>query len=86
MKSKLIACAFLLGAVSAAPAWANMCLTDSGRRTCATGMPIDGYCMCGNEGGTVIAPGHRERAQRPPPPDRPPPPPLGANRPPPPPQ
>ena len=65
MRSTLIACTFLLGAVSAAPALANMCRTDSGR-TCATGMPVDGYCMCGNEGGTVVA-GHQKKAQRPPP-------------------
>jgi len=84
MKATLTACAFLLGAMSAAPALAaNMCLTDSGRRTCGTGMPIGGYCMCGNEGGTVMAPGHHERAERPPPP---PPPPMDYNRPPPPPQ
>ena len=70
MRSMLIACAFLLGAVPAAPALANMCRTDSGR-TCATGMPVDGYCMCGNEDGTVVA-GHQashpqKKAQRPPP-------------------
>ena len=70
MRSMLIACAFLLGAVSAAPALANICRTDSGR-TCATGMPVDGYCMCGNEDGTVVA-GHQashpqKKAQRPPP-------------------
>jgi hypothetical protein len=73
MRSTLIGCAFLLSAVSAAPALANMCLTDSGRR-CATGMPVDGYCMCGTEGGTVVRPGHQEQAQRPPPSQRPPPP------------
>jgi hypothetical protein len=47
MRSTVIAYTFLLGAVSAAPALANMCVADSGRR-CATGMPVDGYCMCGN--------------------------------------
>jgi len=67
MRSTSIACAILLGAVSATPALANMCFTDSGR-TCATGMPIDGYCMCGNEGGTVVPPGNQKKAQRPPPP------------------
>jgi hypothetical protein len=69
MRSTLIACTFLLGAVSAAPALANMCRTDSGR-TCATGMPVDGYCMCGNEDGTVVAghqASHQKKAQHPPP-------------------
>ncbi|HEX4368232.1 MAG TPA: hypothetical protein VH023_15450 [Rhodopila sp.] len=86
MKVTLTACAFLLGALSATPALANMCLTDSGRRTCGTGMPIGGYCMCGNEGGTVMPPGGHDRAYRPPPPDRPPPPPMDYSRPPPPPR
>ena len=69
MRSTLIACTLLLGAVSAAPALANMCRTDSGR-TCATGMPVDGYCMCGNEDGTVVAghpASHQKKAQHPPP-------------------
>lgn len=64
MRSVLTACAVLLGAVSAVPALANMCISDSGRR-CATGMPVDGYCMCGNEGGTVVGP-HQVGMQPPP--------------------
>ena len=50
--------------IASAPAFAaNMCQTD--HLTCATTMPIDGYCECtkhGNtEGGTVVAKsgGHR---------------------------
>jgi hypothetical protein len=39
------------------PAFANTCQTDT--MTCATNMPIDGYCECtsrGNtEGGTVVS-------------------------------
>jgi hypothetical protein len=63
MRSKILACAFLLGAVSASPAFANMCRADTGR-TCATGMPVDGYCMCGNAEGTVVS-GVQKKAQRP---------------------
>ncbi len=40
------------------PALANMCQADGGL-TCATGMPIDGYCECTSHGvtrgGTVVA-------------------------------
>jgi hypothetical protein len=65
MRSIFIACAFFAGAVSTAPALANMCRTDS-NRTCPTGMPADGYCMCGNEGGTVVTSDHPKfKAQRP---------------------
>ena len=43
--------------IVSAPAFAATCQTD--HYTCATGMPIDGYCECtqhGNtEGGTVVA-------------------------------
>lgn len=49
----LLACTLLAGVAFAAPANANVCRTDGGR-TCATGMPIDGYCQCGTEGGTVV--------------------------------
>jgi len=68
MRSKVIACALFLGAVTAAPAFANMCLSDTGRR-CPTGMPVDGYCMCGNEGGTVVASSAQKSQQRAPAPD-----------------
>ncbi len=75
MRFTLAACAFLLGAASAVPALANMCRTDSGR-TCATGMPVDGFCMCGNEGGSVISLGYKKEHRPPlPPAHRPPPPP-----------
>jgi hypothetical protein len=44
-------------AMPGASAFANTCQTE--RMTCATTMPIDGYCECtarGNtEGGTVVA-------------------------------
>jgi len=53
---------FLLSAALAAPALANMCRADTGR-TCATGMPVDGYCMCGSAGGTVVASAHPKKAQ-----------------------
>ena len=49
--------------IANAPVFAATCQTD--HYTCATGMPIDGYCECsrhGNtEGGTVVArpAGHR---------------------------
>jgi hypothetical protein len=66
MRSSLAACAFFLGAMSAVPALANMCVSDSGRR-CATGMPVDGYCMCGNEGGTVVGPHQTAMPSAPPP-------------------
>jgi hypothetical protein len=46
-----IACALC---AFAGPTSANVCKTDSGK-TCATGMPIEGYCMCGDEGGTVAS-------------------------------
>jgi hypothetical protein len=63
-----------VGGLSAMPAMARVCLTDSGRRTCATGMPVDGYCMCGDEGGTVMPDGYRMTSRRPmPPPEQPPP-------------
>jgi len=71
MRSTLLACAFFAAAVFADPAWANVCRTDSGR-TCATGMPIDGYCMCGNEGGRVVSGAARTRTQTPAPPPGPP--------------
>jgi hypothetical protein len=70
--SRLTACLVFVAAMSAVPALANMCRTDSGRM-CATGMPVDGYCRCGQEGGTVMPTDHVERRHRPPPPDRPPP-------------
>jgi hypothetical protein len=65
MRSTLVAYAFLFSTVSAAPALANTCRTDSGR-TCATGMPVDGYCMCGKEGGTVEAGHQKKKTQHPP--------------------
>jgi hypothetical protein len=43
-------CALL--AALAGPALANTCRTDAGK-TCATGMPVEGYCECGGQGGTV---------------------------------
>lgn len=64
MRSMVIACAFLFGAASAAPALANMCRTDSGR-SCPTGMPVDGYCMCGNQDGTVAPSSYQKKTQRP---------------------
>ena len=72
MRSPLFACAFFAIA-AATPALANMCRTDAGK-TCATGMPIDGFCMCGNDGGTVVAGvavrPHRTPAPQPAPPQR----------------
>ncbi len=57
----LLACTLLAGLAAAAPANANVCRTDAGK-TCATGMPIDGYCECSGQGGTVVqaamAPSH----------------------------
>ncbi len=53
--------AFLaLAALAGGPALAaNMCQTD--HLTCATTMPVDGYCECqtqgATEGGTVVPPG-----------------------------
>ena len=69
MRLTVLACAFLAAAAFAGPAFANMCRTDSGR-TCGTGMPVDGYCMCGDEGGTVMGgpPPHRYMPPPPPPP------------------
>ena len=72
MRSMLVACAFLATAAAfAGPAGANTCRTDSGR-TCATEMPIDGYCTCGNEGGTVVSGAASTRTQTPAPPPAPP--------------
>jgi hypothetical protein len=68
MRSTLLAFAFL--AAVASPALANMCRTDTGK-TCSTGMPIDGYCMCGDVGGTVVG-GTQSRPIHPPPPPPPP--------------
>jgi hypothetical protein len=51
-----LAFAFLAAALTGGPAYANMCRTDN--LTCATTMPVGGYCECtshGNtEGGTVL--------------------------------
>ncbi len=49
----LLACTLLAGIGLARPANANVCQTDSGK-TCATGMPIEGYCECSGQGGTVV--------------------------------
>lgn len=56
--------ALLAGAaIPAAPAFANTCV--AGKLSCATTMPVDGYCECTahgqTEGGTVVSrvTGHR---------------------------
>ena len=49
----LLACTLLAGVALAGPANANVCRTDNGR-TCATGMPLEGYCECNGQGGTVV--------------------------------
>jgi len=52
------ACAVLaVAALAAGPASANTCQTD--KLTCATTMPVDGYCECTSHGmtqdGTVVS-------------------------------
>lgn len=48
---------FVAAALPVSPASANTC--RAGKLTCATTMPIDGYCECrshgATEGGTVVA-------------------------------
>lgn len=60
----LLACTLLAGVALAGPANANVCRTDAGK-TCATGMPIEGYCECNGQGGTVVEAATMRHATRP---------------------
>jgi hypothetical protein len=62
MRIKYVLGSALLAAGFAAPAaHANMCRVDSGA-SCASGMPLGGYCECNirgqNFGGTIVSGGY----------------------------
>lgn len=65
--SAFFACLVAIATIAGGPALANTCQADDGT-TCATGMPIDGYCQCHVHGmtkdGTVI-PAAQQRSSRP---------------------
>ena len=59
MRSFLIRVLLATAALAGGPASANTCRTDSGK-ICPTGMPVEGYCECAGQGGTVVTSAPRQ--------------------------